>query len=67
MEQPQQRAVQVRFNNDSAAAVTLLWHKQMEGGLVVAQEIATIAGLDVPAMPEGALGPALLERAALRG
>ena len=43
MEQPQQRAVQVRFNNDSAAAVTLLWHKQMEGGLVVAQEIATIA------------------------
>ena len=34
--------VSVRFTNDSENSVELLWHKVMEGGLVVAQHVATI-------------------------
>lgn len=36
-------ATSVRFNNDSEGDVSLLWHRPMEGGLIVATEIATIA------------------------
>eukprot|EP01043_Picozoa_sp_COSAG02_P041779 COSAG02_NODE_3494_length_6656_cov_2.237151_1_plen_463_part_00 len=36
-------ATSVRVNNDTERDVSLLWHRPMEGGLVVAMEVATIA------------------------
>lgn len=36
-------ATSVRFNNDTERDVDLLWHRPMEGGLIVATAIATIA------------------------
>jgi hypothetical protein len=35
--------ISARFTNDSEKEVTVLWHRPMEAGLVVAQEIARIA------------------------
>lgn len=36
-------ATSVRINNDTERDISLLWHRPMEGGLVVAMEVATIA------------------------